>query len=185
MASSTPSAPGDLERVRRFVNTLDVETSVEALTRPADLDRWLQEVGLVEAGHHAGKADLSRALALREALRAAMAANHGDEPMPADTVRVLNDVADRAGLSVGFTADSTWAVRPRRGGIDGALGGLLGLVVTAMRDGTWSRLKVCVNTTCQWAFYDHSRARGGKWCSMGICGNRAKQQAWRARINAD
>ncbi|WP_245775276.1 CGNR zinc finger domain-containing protein [Nonomuraea wenchangensis] len=28
---------------------------------------------------------------------------------------------------------------------------------------------------CQWAFYDHSRSRTGRWCSMRVCGNRVEQ----------
>jgi predicted RNA-binding Zn ribbon-like protein len=66
-------------------------------------------------------------------------------------------------------------------GVDGALGRLLVLMSEAMAERTWPRLKVCANDACQWAFYDQSRARSGRWCSMQICGNRAKQQAWRAR----
>ena len=120
-------------------------------------------------------------MTLREALRAAMAAHHDGTPVPADAVAVMNEAAERAHLSVAFTADPGWSVHPRAGGVDGALGDLVGLVAAALSDGTWGRLKVCRNDECQWAFYDHSRARTGKWCSMQGCGNRAKQRAWRAR----
>jgi predicted RNA-binding Zn ribbon-like protein len=50
-----------------------------------------------------------------------------------------------------------------------------------MHDGTWSRMKACRNDTCHWAFYDASRNRSGKWCSMAICGNRAKVANYRER----
>ncbi|NBE84774.1 hypothetical protein GVV04_28150 [Micromonospora sp. NEAU-HG-1] len=30
-------------------------------------------------------------------------------------------------------------------------------------------------------FYGTSRSGAGKWCSMRLCGNRAKQEAWRGR----
>ena len=43
-----------------------------------------------------------------------------------------------------------------------------------MRDGTFARLKACREHTCEWAFYDHSRNRSATWCSMEVCGNRAK-----------
>jgi predicted RNA-binding Zn ribbon-like protein len=65
--------------------------------------------------------------------------------------------------------------------VTGALGRLVIDVTDAMTAGTWPRLKVCANDTCRWAFYDHSRAGTGKWCSMRLCGNRAKQKAWRNR----
>jgi predicted RNA-binding Zn ribbon-like protein len=181
MAGRSSAAPGRLEIVREFVNTRDVEASVEGLATPGDLSRWLRQASLLEAGAGASDSDLRHGLMLREALRAAMAAHHADEPIPTDTVAVLNEIAARAGLSLSFTADSGWSARPQAGGIDGALGGLLALVAAAMRDGTWGRLKVCLNEACQWAFYDHSRGRAGKWCSMQICGNRVKQRAWRAR----
>ena len=66
-------------------------------------------------------------------------------------------------------------------GVDGALGRLLAIVAAAQADGTWERLKACPWDTCRWAFYDHSRNRSGVWCSMAVCGNRAKVQAFRAR----
>ncbi|MER7367820.1 CGNR zinc finger domain-containing protein [Nonomuraea wenchangensis] len=36
-----------------------------------------------------------------------------------------------------------------------------------------------VNDRCQWAFYDHSRSRTGRWCSMRVCGHRVEQARWR------
>jgi predicted RNA-binding Zn ribbon-like protein len=44
---------------------------------------------------------------------------------------------------------------------------MLAIVVHAMADGTWSRLKSCTTDACRWAFYDRSRARSGEWWSMG------------------
>ena len=37
--------------------------------------------------------------------------------------------------------------------------------------GVWNRLKVCPNDDCAWAFYDESRNRSRRWCSMNVCGN--------------
>jgi predicted RNA-binding Zn ribbon-like protein len=51
----------------------------------------------------------------------------------------------------------------------------------AMTQGTWHRLKICSSDDCRWAFYDHSRSGTGRWCSMKLCGNRAKQESWRSR----
>ncbi len=48
-----------------------------------------------------------------------------------------------------------------------------------MVDGTWSRLKAC--RQCEWAFYDWSKNRSGRWCAMSVCGNRTKVRAYRAR----
>jgi predicted RNA-binding Zn ribbon-like protein len=50
-----------------------------------------------------------------------------------------------------------------------------------MADGTWDRLKACAADDCHWAFYDHTRNRSGRWCSMAVCGNRAKVERFRER----
>jgi len=48
-------------------------------------------------------------------------------------------------------------------------------------EGTWPRLKACANDTCQWAFYDISKNRSGRWCTMDACGNLMKARAYRRR----
>lgn len=179
--SPVPAAPAALEPVRAFVNTWDIEAAEDAIATPAALGRWLMSAELVDGAVRATAADLAHAAAVREALRAALAANHDGGPVPAGAMAVVNDAAERAGLALSMTPEAGWVARPRASGVDGAIGALLVIVIDAMTDGSWRRLKVCVNDTCQWAFYDHSRARSGKWCSMQVCGNRAKQQAWRAR----
>jgi len=45
-------------------------------------------------------------------------------------------------------------------------------------------VKSCEGPTCTLLFADHTRARARRWCSMAICGNRAKQAAHRDRIKA-
>jgi predicted RNA-binding Zn ribbon-like protein len=66
-------------------------------------------------------------------------------------------------------------------GIDRPIGELLIAVTGSMAAGTWNRLKVCANDACQLAFYDASRNRSGRWCSMTTCGNRMKGRAYRER----
>jgi predicted RNA-binding Zn ribbon-like protein len=72
-------------------------------------------------------------------------------------------------------------VEPRAAGIGRAFGRLLGIVARAQAAGTWERLKACPWHTCHVAFYDHSRNRSRTWCSMAVCGNRAKAQTYRRR----
>ena len=43
-------------------------------------------------------------------------------------------------------------------------------------------LKACEGPPCTLLFVDRTRGRVRRWCSMAICGNRAKQAAHRARI---
>jgi predicted RNA-binding Zn ribbon-like protein len=184
MMSMNPlAAPGELELVRRFVNTLDIEKATDELAGPAEVAAWLAGNGLLDAEAKVSRPAARNVVRLREALRAALLANHDRDEIPPADLAVLNEAADRAGLRVGFVPAGGWQPAPARGGADGALGLLLARVTVAMADGTWPRLKVCLNDECRWAFYDHSNARTSKWCDMRICGNRAKQKAWRARTH--
>lgn len=45
----------------------------------------------------------------------------------------------------------------------------------------FSDVKACEGHTCTLLFADHTRAKGRRWCSMAVCGNRAKQAAHRHR----
>jgi predicted RNA-binding Zn ribbon-like protein len=54
-------------------------------------------------------------------------------------------------------------------------------VTRAVVDGNWERLKACPLEGCLWAFYDRSKNRSRRWCSMDVCGNVAKARAYRQR----
>ncbi len=180
-------APGELETVRAFVNSRDVDEDLEALSAPAQLAAWLCEHELTGddgAELTATAADLRNAIALREALRAHLLAHHG-EPLPDGAAATLDAAARRARLVVRFTGADETALAPEAGGVDGALGRLLAIVARAIEAGTWVRLKVCPAETCQWAFFDASRNRSAVWCDMRVCGNRAKVREFRERTRAD
>src|SRR5918999_987403 len=76
------------------------------------------------------------------------------------------------------------ALEPGEGGVEGAVGRVLAAAHAGMQNGTWGRLKICANGGCAWAFYDRSRNRSSRWCSMAICGNRTKTRAYRQRRSA-
>jgi predicted RNA-binding Zn ribbon-like protein len=174
------TAPTQLALIEDFVNTFDLEDGDEAFSIPTALADWLAEHGLAEPGEAVDHEDLARAIAVREALRALLLANNGGELDP-DAPAKLNAAADRARLTVSVDAAGHARVEPRAAGIDRALGALLGIVARAQADGTWERLKACPWHTCHVAFYDHSRNRSRTWCSMAVCGNRAKAQTYRRR----
>ena len=73
---------------------------------------------------------------------------------------------------------------PEGEGADAALGRLMAIVADAVADGSWERLKACPREECEWAFYDHSKNRSGRWCKMEDCGNLAKAKAFRERRRA-
>ncbi len=179
-------APGSLEIVRSFVNTLDIDDGIDSLARPAELAAWLTEQDLAGEGAQklrATAADLRRAIELREALRAHLLAHH-DQPLPDGAAATLDAAARRARLTLRFTDADETTLEPEAGGVDGALGRMLAIVARAIEDGTWQRLKVCPADTCQWAFYDASRNRSAVWCDMRVCGNRAKVRGFRERTRA-
>jgi predicted RNA-binding Zn ribbon-like protein len=43
-------------------------------------------------------------------------------------------------------------------------------------------VKACEGQSCTLVFADHTRGQARRWCSMAICGNRAKQAAHRHRL---
>src|SRR5215203_2365950 len=122
----------------------------------------------------------SSALALREGIRSLLLANNGEGIEQAD-LRELNRVAESVCLRVRFDEDGGPTLGPESSGVYAALGRILAAVVRATEEGIWGRLKVCTNDACQWAFYDRSRNRSGKWCTMEVCGNRMKARAFRQR----
>lgn len=46
----------------------------------------------------------------------------------------------------------------------------------------FSDVKACEGRRCTMLFADHTRRRARRWCTMAICGNRAKQAAHRSRL---
>lgn len=49
-------------------------------------------------------------------------------------------------------------------------------------DEDFSHVKACEGPVCTLFFADHTRGHARRWCSMAICGNRAKQAAHRRRV---
>lgn len=182
--SKQQEAPGELEQVRAFVNTIDVEEDAEQLTGPEELAAWLVQHGLARSGLVATTDDLEHAIGLREALRAALLAHNSGTLVHADAASELDRAAARARLRLRFDRQGSGSVQPEADGVDGALGRLLAIVHRSATEGTWSRLKACRDDTCEWAFYDHTRNRSGTWCTMAVCGNRAKARAYRERRGA-
>jgi len=168
--SDVEPAPGRLALVQAFVNTVDLEHGRAMLSSPVRLSTVLEELGLLERRARATRAHLARALALRQALRSLALANNGGTAAP----------ALEAQLVVRIDRDAA-ALAPARRDVDGALAELVGIVYTAIADGTWPRLKACRRDVCGWLFYDRSRNHSAVWCRMAVCGNRTKTKAYRSR----
>ena len=169
-------APGSLRLVQEFLNTRNAEADLEWLDSPAALRRWLadRDFGSVRVS----RADLERAREVREALRELVRARGGGTSNR-QAARLLNRVADDAGMTVRFDESGDASLGAAAGGVSGALGRILLLTAVAIVEGRWQRLKTCPN--CRWAFYDYSRNCSAKWCSMTLCGNRLKTRSYYRR----
>ncbi len=174
-----PAAPGDLALVQEFVNThydLASGDGDELLKTPERLSRWLSDHGLIDPGTVLSPSQLARALALREDLRS-LAYGNGGEPPPEQPLAALDREAPSAAVKVSLRSDGPTFRPVGDDEFDRAIAVLVAIVARAMLAGSWARLKACPGEHCGWAFYDHSRNRTGRWCSMSICGGRAKSRA--------
>jgi hypothetical protein len=178
----TPPAPADLEPLRSFLSLHDhAPGSTESLEPTTDsLGWWLRANGFLNEGEPQGDPDLRWALEVRTALVARVREAMGESRDEAST-DLLNRAAARAGLRLCFGCEEERPIHVDAGGIEGAVGRLLGAAFLAELDGRWERFRVCGEPTCSAVFYDRSRNRSGKWCSMSTCGNRSKVRAFRRR----
>ncbi len=175
----TVMAPGQLGLVQAFLNTLDLESGRDELESTERMHGWLADRRLMSRGTEYDAADLQRLTELRAALRDLVA--DGGEGLQRRAVTTLNEAARRVRLGVRLHPDDGYRLMAEGVGIDRPIGELLISVTASMAAGTWRRLKVCANEECQQAFYDASRNRSGRWCSMAVCGNRMKGRAYRSR----
>jgi predicted RNA-binding Zn ribbon-like protein len=179
---STPekTAPQPLYLVQRFVNSVDLEDGDDELTSPETLRDWLAERRLMGPGEAVTKADLERARDVREGLRALLLANNG-LPLDEGKVERLDRSVARAGVRMRFRPGARPRLEPDASGVNGALARLMAIVSGALEQGRWERLKACHRDRCQWAFFDNSKNRSGRWCRMEDCGNKEKARAFRER----
>jgi len=178
--SQAKTAPQPLYLVQRFVNTVDLETGDDELSSPEALRDWFAERGLMDASAAVSAADLERAIDVREGLRAVLLQNNG-LPLDQEAVERLDRAVGRASVRVRFAPGRDPELVADCEGVDGALAQLMAIVTAAVEHGRWERLKACPRAECEWAFYDKSKNRSGRWCTMESCGNIEKAKAFRER----
>ena len=181
--SRLSTAPGQLGLVQSFLNTSDLQTSRDQLAESDSMHAWLAERRLISPGTEYDEADRRRLSELRKAVHELVAANGGDG-VQRRAVTTLNEAARRVRLGVRLHPEDGYRLMAEGVGIDRPIGDLLISVTTSMAAGNWNRLKICANEACQRAFFDGSRNRSGRWCSMASCGNRMKGRAYRQRHGA-
>jgi predicted RNA-binding Zn ribbon-like protein len=179
-STAAKTAPQPLYLVQRFVNSVDLETGEDELTSPDALRDWFAERGLMDAGDPVTGADLNRAVDVREGLRAVLRQNNG-LPLDEKAVERLDRAVGRAAVRVRFAPGRDPELVTDASGVDGAMARLMAIVAAAVEHGRWERLKACPREECEWAFYDKSKNRSGRWCTMEGCGNIEKARAFRER----
>jgi predicted RNA-binding Zn ribbon-like protein len=186
---SEGEVPEEIRLVNEFLNTLDLEKFGEHAEKPEEerdelrsvegLRAWLVERGLLAEGEPIAESDRELAVRVRDALRGAAWANVRRED--GCSPDAANPVLEELPLLVRLDEDLRPDLVPGSGGVKGALGRILADAAVAASRGTWARLKICAAEDCRWAYYDHSKSRTGRWCSMQVCGNRHKTRRYRRR----
>ncbi len=194
-----------------FLNTraVPVSTEVDWLADGEALLAWLQAAGLVgsevlaEVRGSAGTDELDAAAAqarsLREWFRGFVQAHRG-RPLTQDVVAELaplnrllerdesfSQVVPRAAATATATADEdvvaglALVTRRRWRAPDTLLLPVAESLARLVTSADFSDVKHCEGPGCLLHFLDTTRHRNRRWCSMAVCGNRAKQAAHRSR----
>jgi predicted RNA-binding Zn ribbon-like protein len=183
--SKETEVPAGAELVRDFVNTYEPQVDRDDLSTPDRLRDWLAGRKLVSIDAQLHPADLSAAITVREGLRAVLL-GHAGHPSDPTAVSALNQTLADVPVRITFADGSYSLVGASSTPLGEALGQLADAIRQCAEDGAWPRLKVCARDTCRWAFYDASRNRVRRWCSMAGCGNHIKmQRAYAARKNRE
>lgn len=177
----TAPAPGDLVVLQRFLNLHEHLADGTTAEPPPEMVRtFLVERGLLAPNERFTDADRETYLELRAALRALIATNEGEPLSPGDA-DLIDQLGVEAGLHPHFHAEHEPTLEPRSEGVAAAFGTIVAIAFVASFDGTFAHLKTCASEDCRSVFYDRSKNHSGRWCSMEVCGNRAKVRAWRER----
>jgi predicted RNA-binding Zn ribbon-like protein len=162
-----------------FEAWLERHPGSSTLPDPPALERWLSDHG-IERDAPLGDNDLRAVIRFREALRSLLGANNG---LPADpaAVAALRAAAVNAELRVRVDDEGAALLEPAGSGVEALFASVLTAIADAQADGTWTRIKACRADDCRYAFLDESKNRSRAWCSMTVCGNRAKTRSYRAR----
>ncbi|WP_171168255.1 CGNR zinc finger domain-containing protein [Streptomyces sp. I05A-00742] len=181
-------APPAALLIEAFVNTVDVELGTDDVSTPARLAAWLADQGLLPDGRDGlGPDDHRLCLDLRGGIREELGTHVGDAPDPRLVERAETALEALPLRAVLRPAGSGSALVPAPGAPPArkALGALAVAWSELVVTGEAARLKRCAEHACAWVFWDTSKNRSRRWCSMRVCGNRAKARRYAARHAAD
>jgi hypothetical protein len=175
------AAPGDLEEVRRFINTWSIPNQTRIATDllpplVCDPMAWERELSMFPLQ---SRDSLETLLALRTDLRRTCADHSADRD-------ALNPWFERTPLIALVRSTNGSTAIELKPSQNTYMAYILAIVANAISCGHWSRLKACGD--CKWTFYDHTRSANKRWCGMSkggpqgrACGTIAKVRAFRER----
>ncbi|MGZ6124256.1 MAG: CGNR zinc finger domain-containing protein [Myxococcales bacterium] len=151
----------------------------ERMPKAEDLGRWLVEAGLLERSAPTGE-ELAQAHALREAIYQAGADVVQGRPVRRFAVEIINRAA--LGLRLGAPQLSASLATRWEGSVPVAVAlGRVAADAIEVLSHHADRLARCQLAGCGALLLSRSRGEARRWCSMDLCGNRAKVAAFRRR----
>jgi predicted RNA-binding Zn ribbon-like protein len=170
--NATPSnAELSWERLIHFLES----TSVVSAGRGAQL------LSLPQSDPQAAEALLLKAQRLGSALRTVFAAMLRKQRIAGEWIEPLNKILRiTEGHDELVSQAGVWKIEfvAREGGLDWLLAAVARSGAEIIAEGARARLRICANPHCGLFFYDNSRTRRRRWCSMAVCGNRSKVAAF-------
>jgi predicted RNA-binding Zn ribbon-like protein len=172
-----------------FVNAtpLNAEYSWERLIHFLELtsivttERGIQLLSLPQFDPQSVDALLFKARRLDSALRKVFTAMLRKQRIARESIEPINEILRiTEGHDELVGQDSIWKIEfvAREGGLDWLLAAVARSGAEIISEGTQARLRLCANPHCGLFFYDDSRTRRRRWCSMAVCGNRSKVAAF-------
>jgi len=144
-------------------------------------ERGTQLLSLPQADPQAAEALLLKARRLGAALRKVFAAMLRKQRIAREWIDPVNEILRvTEGHDELVGQDSVWKIEfvAREGGLDWLLAAVARSGAEIIAEGPRARLRLCANPQCGLFFYDDSRTRRRRWCSMAVCGNRSKVAAF-------
>jgi predicted RNA-binding Zn ribbon-like protein len=127
---------------------------------------------------------LLKILRLRECVRAIFSAVEERREFPKAWVAPINEILRiTEGHDEVLVRDGRWRLEfiGRESGLEWLLAAIARSAAELIVEGANAPVKRCANAGCRLFFYDDSRTRRRRWCSMAVCGNRHKVAAFLKR----
>ena len=186
-----------------FLNSIatPADEAVDWISDGEGLLAWLEQAGMVPPATLAAmraqstQAELdaiaAQARALREWFRGFVAPRKGRPLAAKDLLELapLNQLLERDERYEEIVADTAGAASAlelrtnrRWKSLESLLMPIAEALAKLVCDEDFTQVKACEGPRCTLMFADHTRGHARRWCSMAMCGNRAKVAAHRKRL---